>query len=151
MTAIPGATSSTYVPVTADIGQNITVTVTATNSAGNATATATAVGPVTAPIPVNSAPPVISGSTIVGSTLTSSNGTWSGSPTYTYQWTRAGANISGATGTTYLTVSADIGTMINVIVTATNSGGSANASAAAVGPITAAAPTNVPTYYLYGF
>ena len=47
MTAIPGATSSTYVPVTADIGQNITVTVTATNAAGNATASSAAVGPVT--------------------------------------------------------------------------------------------------------
>ena len=47
MTAIPGATSSTYVPVTADIGQNITCTVTATNSAGNASATSAAVGPIT--------------------------------------------------------------------------------------------------------
>ena len=48
MTAIPGATSSTYVPVTADIGQNITCTVTATNSAGNASATSAAVGPIAA-------------------------------------------------------------------------------------------------------
>ena len=150
-TAISGATSQSYLLTVAESGLMMTVDVTATNSAGNATATAAAVGPVAVVAPVNSAPPVISGSTIVGSTLTSSNGTWSGSPTYTYQWTRAGANISGATGTTYLTVSADIGTMINVVVTATNSGGSASASAAAVGPITAAAPTNVPTYYLYGF
>ena len=63
MTAIPGATSSTYVPVTADIGQNITCTVTATNSAGNASATATGVGPIAATLTasVNTAPPVITG------------------------------------------------------------------------------------------
>ena len=47
VTAIPGATSSTYVPVSADVGQNITCTVTATNTAGNASATSAAVGPVT--------------------------------------------------------------------------------------------------------
>ena len=149
-TAISGATSQSYLLVSADAGLMMTVDVTATNSAGNATATAAAVGPVTG-LPVNSVAPAISGSNVVGNTLTASTGTWSGSPTFTYQWTRGGANISGATGTTYLTVSADIGTMINVVVTATNAGGNATATATAVGPITASAPANVPTFYLIGF
>ena len=67
MTAIPGATSSTYVPVTADIGQNITCTVTASNTAGSASATATGVGPIAATLTAS----VITGTTTVGQTLTS--------------------------------------------------------------------------------
>ena len=49
--------------------------------------------------PANTVLPVISGSTTVGSTLTTTDGTWTGSPTptYTYQWKRGGTNISGAT------------------------------------------------------
>lgn len=37
--AIPGATGETYMPVTGDVGDNITVTVTGTNTAGTASAT----------------------------------------------------------------------------------------------------------------
>ena len=47
MTDIPGATSSTYTLVTADLGQNITCKVTASNSAGSANANAAQIGPVT--------------------------------------------------------------------------------------------------------
>ena len=54
--------------------------------------------------PQNTAPPVISGSTTVGSTLTTTNGSWTNSPTsYTYQWQRCNTsgsscqNVSGAT------------------------------------------------------
>ena len=97
--------------------------------------------------------PVISGTATVGQVLTTSNGTWAGfpAPTFTYQWKRGGTAISGATSQSYLLVSADAGAMISVDVTATNSAGNATATAAAVGPITAAAPTNVPTFYLIGF
>ena len=45
--------------------------------------------------PVNSALPTISGSTIVGSTLTATQGTWSGTGnTYAYAWQRC--NATGA-------------------------------------------------------
>jgi hypothetical protein len=40
--------------------------------------------------PTNTSAPVISGSTRTGATLTTTNGSWTGSPTsYTYQWKRA--------------------------------------------------------------
>lgn len=88
--------------------------------------------------PVNSVLPVISGTTQIGSTLTTTTGTWTNSPTgFIYQWLRGGVNISGATSSTYLLVSADNAAMITVAVTATNAGGSASATSAGVGPITA--------------
>jgi hypothetical protein len=87
--------------------------------------------------PTNTAVPVISGTTQVGSTLTTTNGTWTGSPTgYSYQWRRGGTNISGATASTYLLVSADNAATITVTVTATNAAGGASSTSTGVGPIT---------------
>ena len=88
--------------------------------------------------PANTALPGISGTVQVGSTLTASSGTWSGSPSYTYQWKRGGTVISGATAGTYLLVTADLSAMITVTVTATNGAGSASATSTAVGPIAGA-------------
>jgi hypothetical protein len=93
-------------------------------------------GVVTAP-PVNTAVPAISGSANIGSTLSTTNGTWTGAPppTYAYQWKRGGVNIGGATSNSYLLVSGDYGTTITVTVTATNGLGSASATSTGVGPI----------------
>ena len=75
-------------------------------------------------IPVNTVAPAISGTAQVGQTLTTTNGTWDNAPSsYTYQWTRNGSNISGATSSTYNTVAADMGTLIRCEVTAINAGG----------------------------
>ena len=136
---ISGATSNTYLLIPNDIGTTTTVTVTATNSAGNASATSAGVGPVTGVAPVNTALPTISGGLVVASVLTVTTGTWTGAPvpTYSYQWQRAGVTIAGATSSSYTLVSADVGTMTSVVVTATNSAGNANATAPAVGPISA--------------
>ena len=100
--------------------------------------------------PVNSAVPVIGGTTQVGSTLLTTDGTWTGlpTPTYGYQWKRGGAAISGATSSTYLLVTADLAATITVTVTATNTAGSASATSAGVGPITAAPTTNYTATYL---
>ena len=89
--------------------------------------------------PVNTSPPIISGTPQDGQTLTASTGSWSGTQpiTYGYQWQRCdsgGANcvaIAGATGPTYLATSADVGRTLRVVVTATNSAGSAGATSAA--------------------
>ena len=59
--------------------------------------------------PAISVLPVISGATTVGSTLTTTTGTWTGSPTgYTYQWSATGRISLGATSNTYLLVTADL-------------------------------------------
>jgi hypothetical protein len=74
--------------------------------------------------------PVISGSGIVGQTLSTTNGTWSGTLpiTYAYQWNRNGSVILGATFNTYTLVIADSSNAINCTVTATNAGGSVSAN-----------------------
>ena len=80
--------------------------------------------------PSNTIAPVVSGTNTVGSLLTTTNGTWSGSLpiTYTYQWLRNGSNIGGATSSTYTLVTADTSNVVSCRVTATNSVGSANAT-----------------------
>jgi hypothetical protein len=80
-------------------------------------------------VPVNTVAPVVSGTNTVGSVLTTTNGTWSGSLpiTYTYQWLRDGSNIGGANLSTYTLVSADSSNLVSCRVTATNALGSANA------------------------
>jgi len=84
--------------------------------------------------PVNTAIPTISGTTTVGSTLTATTGTWTGAPTpsFTYQWLRAGTPIGGATSSTYVIVVADQANTLTVRVTGTNSQGTASANSAGV-------------------
>jgi hypothetical protein len=89
--------------------------------------------------PVNTVVPAITGTTTEGETLTSSTGTWSGTVvSYTYQWKADGVNISGATASTYVLTSSEIGATVTVAVTATNEVGSTSATSAGVGPIVAA-------------
>jgi hypothetical protein len=87
--------------------------------------------------PVNSVAPALSGTAQEGQTLTCSTGTWSGSPTYTYQWKRDGNNITSATNSTYTLVTADVGTSIKCTITATNFTGSATADSNTVVPVSA--------------
>jgi plastocyanin len=82
--------------------------------------------------PVNSAPPSISGSAVAGQTLTCSTGTWTGSPSFAFQWLRDGVPISGATNADYLIVVDDLNHPIACRVTATNAIGSTEATSAAV-------------------
>ena len=124
---VAGATSPTYVIAAGDVGSNMQCRVRATNGVGtSASAYSNSLGPVTMSPPVNTVAPVASGALTVGSTLSVTNGTWSGSPTFTYQWQRGGVNISGATASTYTTVSADGGTTVACVVTGTNAGGSSS-------------------------
>ncbi len=116
----------------ADVGKTVTVTVTATNSAGTGTATAS-IGPVAAaPLapPSNTSPPTISGVAQQGNTLTASSGSWSGTSPITYQYSWS----DGATGPTDSLSAADVGNVVSVTVTATNSAGTATAMAR-IGPV----------------
>ena len=80
--------------------------------------------------PSNTVAPVISGTAVVGQTLSSTTGTWTGTPipTYTYQWKRNGSNIVSATSSTYTLVQADATFAITCAVTAINIAGSAEAT-----------------------
>jgi len=74
--------------------------------------------------PVNTVAPVISGPFFVGQTLTTTDGTWTGSGiSYTYQWRNAGVDIGGATNSTYVVQAGDDGDVLDCVVTATNGGG----------------------------
>jgi hypothetical protein len=87
--------------------------------------------------PVNSVAPVVSGSLTVGSALSVTDGTWSGSPTgYTYQWKRDATNV-GTNANSYTLVSGDVGASMTCVVTATNAAGSASATSNALGPVVA--------------
>lgn len=99
-------------------------------------------GGVTGSAPTNTQAPIITGSTDVGNTLTCDPGLWTGSPSFVYQWKRGGVNISGATSSTYTTVTGDIGALLTCQVTATNAFGSASVTTANFGPITAI-PSNL--------
>jgi hypothetical protein len=71
----------------------------------------------------------ISGNQVVGSTLIAISGNWKSDPayapeSYTYQWYKNGAVISGAINNTYVTQISDVGSSITVIVNAINQRGS---------------------------
>jgi subtilisin family serine protease len=102
-------------------------------------ATYTPAPPPSAP-PGNTSLPVVSGTAQVGQTLTTSNGSWSGSPNgYTYVWERCDMNgnncnpispASLATSQTYTVSSGDVGSTLEAQVTASNTIGSAHANSA---------------------
>jgi hypothetical protein len=112
---------------------------------------------VTPAAPTNTSAPVVSGTTRNGETLTTTNGTWSASPTsYSYQWKRAStsggsySDISLATSNSYKLTDADVGKFIKASVIATNSIGASTAELSAAtsqisdvpaAPTTTSAPT----------
>ncbi len=146
---INGATASSYTLAASDAGKTVDVVVTASNSAGSGSASGSPTSTVTWATPQNTGRPSISGSAHQGSTLSTSNGTWSNDPTsFGYQWQdcnssgSACANISGATGSTYVLSASDFGHTVDVVVTASNSAGSAQATSAATAVVTPPAPVN---------
>jgi hypothetical protein len=94
--------------------------------------------------PVNVSPPVVSGSTVVGQTLSVSAGSWTGFPypTFTYKWRAASVDIPGETGATLLLTSSELGDLIDCVVTATNASGTASQASNSVGPVTTSGAAN---------
>jgi|TARA_R110000822_G_scaffold302453_1_gene426642 hypothetical protein len=82
----------------------------------------------TSTTPVNTSLPVISGTTTLGSVLTSTTGTWTNSPSsFAYQWISGVLNV-GTNANTYTLVQADSAAAITCVVTATNASGSTPAT-----------------------
>ncbi len=105
-------------------------------------------------LPICDVAGTVSGSTPVGSVLTATTGTWqdNGSPTFTYQWTRDGSNISSATSSTYTTVSGDATHAVGCTVTDTDSsGGTAQASSNTISVVAAGASTGPVSGFRFGF
>ncbi len=94
--------------------------------------------------PSNTGLPVVSGTPEVGDTLTASSGTWNGSAPigYAYQWEDCNSSgescstIGGATTSAHLVASSDAGHTLRVVVTATNAGGTGEATSTATAPVT---------------
>jgi thermitase len=144
-----------YTVQSADSGYALKLTVAFADPVGTTSASA----PLTAPVggtepppspsaaPVNTALPAVSGTAEDGQVLSASTGAWSNSPTaYAYQWRRcdsAGANcaaLSGATGQTYPVGSADVGSTLQVAVTASNASGPSTATSALTAVVQGAPP-----------
>lgn len=137
-TPISGATSSTYVLTAADMGYPITCRMTATDDYGVTTYDMAFTAPIQQmDAPVNTVAPAITGTPTNGQTLTTTNGTWTGSGTITYTraWRRDGVVVAGQTATTYVLGASDVGATITCMATATNAGGSTDQVSNSVGPI----------------
>ena len=98
--------------------------------------------------PQNVTRPVISGTAQAGQTLSTTDGAWtSSSPkSYTYRWRRCAGSvctdIPGATSSTYALTAADVGSPVDVVVTAVNTGGGTDAIADATVTVVAAPPSS---------
>ncbi len=143
---ISGATTASYVVDTGDVGFTLRFRVTAVNADGQGLAASNATALVVAKAgPPNTAPPTITGTATIGSTLTAQSGSWTGSSvTFTYQWRRCdgqGANcspITGATQITYTVASGDAGSTLRVNVTGNDSSGSNTVSSAQTAVVSSA-------------
>ena len=100
--------------------------------------------------------PGITGAAQVGMTLTAGTADIMDTdglttPGYTYQWLRAGSNISGATSNTYTLTSSDYGQTIKVKVDFTDDGSNAESLTSAetvpVAPVAATCPTDTDTVW----
>ncbi len=148
-TNISGATASTLAVSTASPahGDTLRCVVTAANAGGSTSTNSNALTVVL--VPANSVAPLISGNPWEDQTLAVTTGTWSTSPSYTYQWRIDTTAIPGATSATLLLADAlglVHGDNITCLVTATNAAGSAsqassNSEEFVVAPVVTAQPS----------
>jgi hypothetical protein len=140
-TAIGSATSSSYTLATSDAHKYVRVVVTANDGNSHTPTANSAWTAVNDAAPTNSVVPALSGTATVGNALSTTTGTWSDadsdSLTYSYQWYRADDNsgtnaaaIGSATSSSYTLTSSDGNHYVRVVVTANDSHGSSNQTAA---------------------
>jgi hypothetical protein len=145
---IGGATNQQYMIADADAGHTLTCHLTATNGSGSDTADSNGMVPTLA-APSNSSPPSIPASGAVGDQERCNPGTWLHNPTFAFVWLRDGTPIGGATAQLYTLTADDAGHSITCRVTATNAGGSnqatSNALAAAAPGPTSPSNTTAPS------
>jgi len=105
------------------------------------------------PPPTSTSPPVVSGTMVRGSQLSTDAGGWTGNGvpfTLAYQWQRSAdsgaswADIPGATGTSYTLGAGDVGRQIRTKVTGSSSEGTTTAHSASAGQVTEPAAPAMP-------
>jgi hypothetical protein len=147
---ISGATGETYLLQPGDVGGRIRVRVTASTADGSAPGFSALSDVVAAAGPAPVTAPSITGTFVLGQTLTASTGTWQGSGlVFAFQWQRctasgdctSPANV-GANANQYSLTADDVGSTIRVRVTAVNSLGSATAESVTTGVIASNRPVN---------
>ena len=126
-TDISGATGSTYVLTNDEVGKTIKVRVTFTDDADNEETLTSEATTAVAARPNNAATgaPTISGAPQAGETLTASTSAIEDEDgldgvSYSYQWLADDAEISEATGSTYVLTNDEVGKTIKVKVTFTD-------------------------------
>ncbi len=103
-------------------------------------------------VPVNTAPPAITGETAVGATLTVQPGTWTngGLAAPAYQWQRCDVDgddcedVVDATATTFALTADDACSTFQVAETRTNASGSSSAMSAVTAAVTGTCPGTDP-------
>ena len=122
----------------------------AANTAALAELSATVSALLAASPPLMQSAPAVEGAAIEGETLTASGGAFFGAVEQsTWQWTRNGADIVGATAATYTLGTADRRALIAVRRIATNANGSNAAPSAPVGKVLPALPLAVGAKIMY--
>ena len=97
---------------------------TARNVAGRVGAVSAPVAVMSLEAPVNTVRPTITGAVEPGQKLVGSPGTWTGAPTFAYQWQHCAADgttctdVDRATGSTYTLATGDAGFRMRLVVTA---------------------------------
>ena len=91
------------------------------------------------PAPANQSAPTLSGAAVVGQQLSCSPGAWTGSPSFSYQFVRSTSagdvGVASNGPAAYTVSSADAGTSLRCIVSATNAGGTSLAETGRTSPV----------------
>ena len=129
---------ATYTAVAADVGHTLIAKVTASNIAGKVAAESAPTAPVKGIVPTNTVLPVTVplATTTSGSTVTATEGVWTGTPTITYEWewklcasaTSCKVEQKGA-GNSFKVPASSTGKKLRVNVIATNPAGKAEKEA----------------------
>jgi hypothetical protein len=154
---LPGATASTYRLASAEVGSRMRIRIGALNAGGGGTATSDLAGAgdpagIVAPdSPHATGAPVLSGTAIEEATLTSTDGTFTGTlpMTRSIRWQRCDGtgtgctDIAGATGSGRVLTVADRGATLRAVVTASNGQGSDSIASPPSAVVALAPPRNL--------
>jgi len=123
----PSIGVNTYLLSVANAGQTISCSVIATNNGGPSGLVGSSNSISIPPLPTNSTLPTISGTGLVGNTLTCNSvaGDWTNSPTsFTFEFFNGASSLGAASATDTLSlIAADAGDTVTCKVIATNAGG----------------------------